>query len=169
MLGSSFGAAGGNTFLPSASFVDHGFGFADGGYTGNGPRSAPAGVVHGGEFVFSAPRVQQLGVPALSRLHKGYADGGFVDNVPSLPMIAPMASRGGMGGNFNMPVHVVVTNEIAGAQVETKTSQRSDGAPQIDLRIIKRMITDEVAGDIRSGQGDVHRAMSDRFGLNPRL
>jgi hypothetical protein len=66
------------------------FGFDEGGYTGNAPATAPAGVVHGREFVFSAPAVRNLGVPALDFLHSqarhgalptglpGYADGGFV-------------------------------------------------------------------------------------------
>lgn len=49
-----------------------------GGFTGNGPRSAVAGVVHGGEYVFSAPAVDRIGLGALDRLHKGYADGGYV-------------------------------------------------------------------------------------------
>lgn len=57
------------------------FGFAGGGYTGNGGTSAPAGVVHGKEFVFSAPATARIGVANLEALHrsaKGYQAGGYV-------------------------------------------------------------------------------------------
>jgi len=36
--------------------------FASGGYTGDGPRNAPAGIVHRGEFVVPASAVSRLGV-----------------------------------------------------------------------------------------------------------
>ncbi len=66
-------------------------GFAEGGYTGNLGTATPAGVVHGQEFVFSAPAVRALGVGALDHLHRlatgstlpraprvGYSEGGEV-------------------------------------------------------------------------------------------
>lgn len=57
-------------------------GFDEGGYTGDGGKHEPAGVVHRGEFVFSAESVQKLGADNLDRLHRnaarGYADGGLV-------------------------------------------------------------------------------------------
>lgn len=43
-------------------------GFADGGYTGDGGRLEPAGIVHRGEYVVEAERVNQLGVPFLESL-----------------------------------------------------------------------------------------------------
>lgn len=54
------------------------FGFSEGGYTGDGGKHQPAGVVHKGEYVFSKARTRQLGVANLERLHKGYANGGYV-------------------------------------------------------------------------------------------
>ncbi|MGJ0629981.1 phage tail tape measure protein, partial [Xenorhabdus bovienii] len=51
--GTSFGAA---------------LGFAGGGYTGNGGKYEPKGVVHGGEFVFTKESTQRLGVDNLYRL-----------------------------------------------------------------------------------------------------
>jgi len=53
-------------------------GFAEGGFTGAGGRYEPAGLVHRGEFVFSAPSVQRLGAGNLDRMHRGYAGGGMV-------------------------------------------------------------------------------------------
>jgi hypothetical protein len=45
--------------------------FADGGYTGAGGQYAPAGIVHRGEYVFSAAAVDRIGLPALDAMHNG--------------------------------------------------------------------------------------------------
>lgn len=59
-----------------------GGGFASGGYTGPGSKYQPAGVVHKGEYVFSAKATSALGVNRLDQAHtratRGYADGGYV-------------------------------------------------------------------------------------------
>lgn len=55
-------------------------GFSEGGYTGDGGRYQPAGIVHKGEYVFSAPPVKALGIQRLEALHRSarrYADGGL--------------------------------------------------------------------------------------------
>lgn len=69
------GGAGGGDFLTMllqllGSFLTGVPLFAEGGFTGEGPRQEPAGVVHRGEFVVSKPAVQRIGVPALNDLHK---------------------------------------------------------------------------------------------------
>jgi len=58
-------------------------GFELGGYTGPGGERQIAGVVHGGEFVFSAPAVRKIGLDMLAGLHAaaiapGYQGGGYV-------------------------------------------------------------------------------------------
>ena len=70
--------------------------FAAGGFTGIGPKYAPAGVVHRGEFVHRREVVRQpgarsflerfnrVGMAALDGL-RGYASGGFVTPAPSTP------------------------------------------------------------------------------------
>jgi hypothetical protein len=50
--------------------------FAEGGYTGPGGRDEPAGVVHRGEYVFSAPAVQRIGLGRLDELHGGAGGSG---------------------------------------------------------------------------------------------
>jgi hypothetical protein len=75
------------------------FGFANGGYTGNGAASSVAGVVHGGEYVFSKKATDRIGVANLEAMHssaRGYANGGYV--APAMP------------ANSNRPqaVHVTV-------------------------------------------------------------
>ncbi|RWP06710.1 hypothetical protein [Mesorhizobium sp.] len=81
-------------------------GFAKGGYTGNGSKNQPAGVVHKGEYVFSKAATDKIGAANLENLHRGYASGGLVSAIPSLatPRIMP-------AGNQNRPqvveLHVV--------------------------------------------------------------
>ena len=56
--------------------------FATGGYTGNGGKYEPAGIVHRGEVVWSQQDVAAVGGPGIANAmrptYKGYADGGFV-------------------------------------------------------------------------------------------
>lgn len=70
------------------------FGFDTGGYTGDGGTHEPAGIVHGGEYVFSRKAVQNAGVANLEAMHnrlKGYANGGFVGGVmPQMPRVPSM-------------------------------------------------------------------------------
>jgi hypothetical protein len=55
--------------------------FAEGGYTGDGRKYQPAGVVHAGEFVFTKEQTRKAGVGnlyAMARSLAGYAGGGIV-------------------------------------------------------------------------------------------
>jgi phage-related minor tail protein len=74
-----FGGADKGSFLGMLGGL---LGFSEGGFTGDGGKHEPAGVVHRGEYVFSAETVQRLGAGNLDRLHrsarKGFADGGLV-------------------------------------------------------------------------------------------
>lgn len=49
--------------------------FADGGYTGDGGKYQPKGVVHGGEFVFSKEATSLYGVNFLSKMHDAAKSG----------------------------------------------------------------------------------------------
>lgn len=64
------------------------FGFSDGGYTGNGGKYEPAGVVHRGEYVMSKKATSRIGVGNLEAMQRGalggFAEGGFVGNAPSI-------------------------------------------------------------------------------------
>jgi hypothetical protein len=51
-------------------------GFAKGGYTGDGGKYEPAGVVHRGEFVFNKEATKRIGVDNLERLHELFASFG---------------------------------------------------------------------------------------------
>jgi hypothetical protein len=98
-----FTAAFSQTSLGSSGFgsglaygnQDLGLFFSDGGYTGKGDPKKAAGIVHGEEYVFSAPAVKAIGLERLERLHQkaksgrmddegvpGYSDGGYVTTRP---------------------------------------------------------------------------------------
>ncbi|MGH0280741.1 phage tail length tape measure family protein [Sinorhizobium meliloti] len=108
------------------------FGFASGGYTGKGAASAVAGVVHGGEYVFSKRATDKIGVRHLDAMHrsaKGYQAGGNV--TPVMP--AANQNAGGViivrtvsevrNGNL-VPVMTEVAGEVSGQKIR-------DASPQI--------------------------------------
>lgn len=85
---SSVGSGGGGGGFLGAIFGGIGklFGFASGGYTGNAAASSVAGIVHGGEYVFSKKATDRIGVGNLEAMHrsaKGYASGGYVAPIPA--------------------------------------------------------------------------------------
>ncbi|MBB1599476.1 phage tail tape measure C-terminal domain-containing protein [Variovorax sp. UMC13] len=83
-LANGVGASGGDALGSLIASM----GWADGGYTGDGAKYQPAGIVHAGEYVVNAENTRRLGVSFLERLNRrGYADGGYVGSV--------------MGGNLN--------------------------------------------------------------------
>lgn len=85
-------------------------GYASGGYTGNGGKYEPAGIVHRGEVVFSQRDVRNHGgVAAVERLRlKGYADGGAVGIAPA----SLAAVRGAVGGGVsNMQVNITINRD----------------------------------------------------------
>lgn len=85
-------------------------GFDEGGYTGDGGKMQPKGVVHGGEYVFSKAAVQKAGVANLDAMHrnlKGFASGGYV-GTPSLPRIQAPANQN------NGRMHVTVGVDVDG-------------------------------------------------------
>lgn len=53
-------------------------GYSDGGYTGDGGKYEPKGIVHGGEFVFTKEATRRIGTRNLYKLMRGYANGGVV-------------------------------------------------------------------------------------------
>lgn len=53
-------------------------GYSDGGYTGDGGKYEPKGIVHGGEFVFTKEATRRIGTRNLYKLMRGYANGGIV-------------------------------------------------------------------------------------------
>lgn len=106
-------------------------GFASGGYTGDGAKYEPAGIVHRGEYVFSKEATQKIGVAKLESLHRntrGYADGGFVGNDFTNAFTSASTSALQVTNaveNIQEPVVSVVEVERVRNRVRVKQNQRS--------------------------------------------
>ncbi len=115
--------------------------FAEGGYTGDGGKYQPAGVVHKGEYVFDQAAVKAAGGPAameaMRRGLKGYANGGPVGiSVPSVPSLRSMSAQSaGVFVNFNpvvdnrgASVEAVARQEKALAKMQGELQSRVEAA-----------------------------------------
>lgn len=109
------------------------FGFADGGYTGDGGKYQPAGIVHAGEFVMNKQATSRIGVGNLYKMMRGYADGGLVGS-------APLAGGGNAGGGN---ININVTNEAGGDGYQaTAKARKNDSGFDIDIMVRKAVNAD---------------------------
>lgn len=114
--------------------------FADGGYTGNGGKYDPAGIVHKGEYVFTQEATRRLGVGFLSRL-AGYADGGYVGAAASAAASMPQ----------------VVINNYAGVQVRQRQEQATGPTGEALRRFVVDIVSTDMAEGGATAQAAVHR------------
>lgn len=128
-------------------YSDGGYvGFASGGYTGDGGKYQPAGVVHRGEYVITKEATSRLGIGFLNHLNygRGYATGGAVGSIPSTGY-RPMA-----GGSIS--VKVINNGEPVNANVEQR---QRNGETEITVELIRQIARNETNGiisnNMRSG------------------
>lgn len=128
-------------------YSDGGYvGFASGGYTGDGGKYTPAGVVHRGEYVITKEATSRLGIGFLNHLNygRGYANGGSVGSIPSTGY-RPMA-----GGSIS--VKVINNGEPVNASVEQR---QRNGETEITVELIRQIARNETNGiisnNMRSG------------------
>lgn len=86
-----------------------GGGFSEGGYTGDGGKMQPAGIIHKGEYVMSKSATRAIGVGNLEALHssakRGYSGGGLVGG--KVPITGRNTSTAQpMAVNINAPITV---------------------------------------------------------------
>lgn len=130
-------AAGANVISQIASV-----GFASGGYTGDGGKYTPAGIVHRGEYVITKEATSRLGLDYLNYLNygkRGFATGGGV-GVPRVP-----STPTHFGGSQNVTVTVINNGKPTSAEVETK----KDGQ---DLAITVKLMEQIADGVYRRNQ-----------------
>lgn len=128
-------------------YSDGGYvGFASGGYTGDGGKYTPAGVVHRGEYVITKEATSRLGIGFLNHLNygRGYATGGAVGSIPSTGY-RPMA-----GGSIS--VKVINNGEPVNASVEQR---QRNGETEITVELIRQLARSEtnsiISNNMRSG------------------
>lgn len=150
----AFGGGGGGSTGVGGSYAGI---FAEGGYTGDGGKYEPKGIVHGGEFVIQKSVVSQPGVlDMLERLNNsGYANGGYVgaSPVPSIPSMS--------GGGGGTTVQVIDQRSSGGAAPEVSEQTGPNG-----MRRIRILIRDEVKGMFNDGTMD--RTMTRNYGPKRR-
>ncbi|MEQ1976651.1 phage tail tape measure protein [Xenorhabdus sp. SGI240] len=142
-------------------------GYAGGGYTGDGGKYEPKGVVHGGEFVFTKEATMRLGVANLYRLmdgaKKGYASGGHVGGSQPMTVSTPTPVMYGMQP---VPAGGVQVN-LGGIHVEGQ--QQQSIASNIDAQAAEQSLTRKIRAVIvqesRDG-GDLYKIIRAARGRN---
>ena len=82
-------------------------GYDDGGFTGDGGKYDPAGIVHKGEFVFTKEATSRIGVDNLYKMMRGYSDGGYVGGAAVTPKaVSQLSGNGGVANVGNITVNV---------------------------------------------------------------
>lgn len=110
---SAAGAMSGSSIGWVAGIGDFIKGKADGGYTGDGGKYDPAGIVHRGEWVVPQEVVKRPGMLGfLNQLTygKGYADGGLVGGTVRKPASQSgnsVAAGGGLSLSISIPLQVI--------------------------------------------------------------
>lgn len=120
-----------------------------GGFTGNGGKYDPAGVVHKGEFVFTKEATERIGVSNLYSMMKGYASGGEVGSGAAVNFSSGINSLPRAGNtviNVSAPV-TIIQNESAS---QSSTSGTTDAAIQIK-NIVQTTITERLSKEIAPG------------------
>ncbi|WCF71710.1 tail length tape-measure protein 1 [Acinetobacter phage Acba_14] len=130
-------------------------GFADGGYTGNGLKHTPAGIVHKGEVVWSQEDIKRWGgVSVVESMRQsnpsGYANGGYVSNNQSDAIAIRRESRQFEAINSNQsqlntnekPINVYVTVNADGTS-KTETENDSKQLGQMIGNAVRTIIRQE--------------------------
>lgn len=114
-------------------------GFATGGYTGDGGKYTPAGIVHKGEYVITKEATARLGRGFLDHINygsvrRGFANGGGV-GVPRLPTMAyqPKSSE-------SIAVKVINNGEPMDATV---SQQSKNGQLEITVELMRKIAQQE--------------------------
>lgn len=115
-----------------------------GGYTGDGGKFEPKGVVHGGEFVFTKEATNRIGIDNLYKMMRGYADGGLVSN--AVTATAPMLGMQGGGTNITVGIGDVVIMSDSQKQNNATSSLGAEVAIQKQL---KSTITTTIGEQLR--------------------
>lgn len=113
--------------------------FATGGYTGDGGKYTPAGIVHKGEYVITKEATARLGRGFLDHLNygsvrRGFANGGGV-GVPRLPTMAYQPKSSG-----NIAVKVINNGEPMDATV---SQQSRNGQLEITVELVRKIAQEE--------------------------
>ncbi|MFA7433931.1 MAG: hypothetical protein WCZ72_09475 [Gemmobacter sp.] len=130
-------------------------GFAEGGFTGTGPKMEPAGVVHRGEYVFSAETVKRLGADNLEKLHqsarRGYSSGGLVGDAGKV--VRAVSGRpvdSGRGSAPSITISAPISVNANGGTPEQNADLARQMAEQTE-QMFRGLIHKELISQMRPG------------------
>ena len=121
-------------------------GFSGGGYTGDGGKYTPAGIVHKGEYVITKEATARLGTGYLDYLNygkRGFANGGGVA-VPTLPTMYYQPSQANTG---RISVNVINNGEPMEANVSQK---ERNGQMEITVELMRQIARNETNSVLQS-------------------
>ena len=121
-------------------------GFSGGGYTGDGGKYTPAGIVHKGEYVITKEATARLGTGYLDYLNygkRGFANGGGVA-VPTLPTMYYQPSQANTG---RISVNVINNGEPMEANVSQK---ERNGQMEITVELMRQIARNETNNVLQS-------------------
>lgn len=131
-IGGFFGGAGAGGGAPTAGQVAGAtqgvnaglpLSLSTGGYTGDGGKYEPAGIVHKGEYVLNAATTSKIGVAKLDRINRfGYSGGGLGGRPPGVSS----AGAGLVGAAPNVQVNLL--NQGGGEMQAESTGVKWDAA-----------------------------------------
>jgi lambda family phage tail tape measure protein len=124
--------------------------YADGGYTGSGGKHDPAGVVHKGEFVFTKEATERIGVANLYDMMSGYANGGYVGEMPGNRQFSSGVNRAIGNGNTVIQVDAPVTIMQGDGHAQAGATGTAGVATQM-TGIIQQTITDRLRKEMSPG------------------
>lgn len=114
-------------------------GYASGGYTGNGGKYDPAGIVHRGEYVLTKEATARLGLGYLDYLNygtkRGFSNGGGV-GVPSVPS----AHYGTLGGGEMHNEIAITINIDANGNEDVSVENKAEQGKQLSEAITAKVL-----------------------------
>lgn len=144
------GSAGGGLFGAIGSLL----GFSGGGYTGDGGKYEPKGIVHGGEFVVTKEATRRIGVQALNAMNygrvPGYADGGYVGSAPALRKPDLVAANGNAALVQQITISAPVTVNASGGTPEQNNDLAAKMARQME-QSMRGVVAEELRKQSRPG------------------
>ena len=123
-----------------SGFIGGIMGFSSGGYTGDGGKHEPAGIVHKGEYVFSKESVDKLGLGFLSRLHNGGLGSAMTSQTSSQGSNRVRATSAGVGMANSIRNGGGITRVIIGYDKDTE-ARVLENANNNSVKIVKQGIS----------------------------
>ncbi|EER45908.1 phage tape measure protein [Actinobacillus minor NM305] len=123
--------------------------FATGGYTGDGGKYTPAGIVHKGEYVITKEATSRLGLDYLNYLNygkRGFATGGGVA-VPRVPNSYKPAQTGGANNQVSISINID-QNGNAESDVSQTAQQSKQLAKMIEAKVLDVLFQQKRSGNL---------------------